>query len=262
MTRIVSIHSYRGGTGKSNLTANLAWLLARDGRRVGVLDTDLQSPGVHVVFGFDTRRLTYTLSDFLFNRCELSEAAYDLSHDLGLTLGRGKVFLLPSSMQVEAITRILSQGYDVSKLNQQLHSLGKELDLDVVMLDTHPGLNRETMLASAVSDLLIVLLRPDQQDFHGTAVLLEVSRRLGVPKTYLLANKVVSTLGPAKLREMVRDAFGEELVGALPLSDEMASLGSRGLFTQKFPDHPISAELRAVAARLAAEVEAAPERTQ
>lgn len=41
---IVSVHSYRGGTGKSNTTANLAALLAAEGRRVGVIDTDLQSP--------------------------------------------------------------------------------------------------------------------------------------------------------------------------------------------------------------------------
>ena len=48
---IVSVHSYRGGTGKSNTTANLAALLALNGRRVGVVDTDIQSPGIHILFG-------------------------------------------------------------------------------------------------------------------------------------------------------------------------------------------------------------------
>jgi len=38
MARIISIHSFRGGTGKSNTTANLAALLAAEGRRVGVVD--------------------------------------------------------------------------------------------------------------------------------------------------------------------------------------------------------------------------------
>jgi MinD-like ATPase involved in chromosome partitioning or flagellar assembly len=42
MPQIISIHSYRGGTGKSNITANLAALLAANGRRVGVVDTDIQ----------------------------------------------------------------------------------------------------------------------------------------------------------------------------------------------------------------------------
>ena len=47
----LAVHSYRGGTGKSNLAANLAWLGARRGMRVAVLDADVGSPGVHVPFG-------------------------------------------------------------------------------------------------------------------------------------------------------------------------------------------------------------------
>ncbi|MEM8603501.1 MAG: P-loop NTPase, partial [Cyanobacteria bacterium P01_H01_bin.121] len=49
MSKIVSIHSYRGGTGKSNSAANLATTIARYGHRVCVVDTDIQSPGIHVL---------------------------------------------------------------------------------------------------------------------------------------------------------------------------------------------------------------------
>ena len=45
MSKIISVHSFRGGTGKSHLTANLAAQLAVQGRRVAVVDTDLPSPG-------------------------------------------------------------------------------------------------------------------------------------------------------------------------------------------------------------------------
>ena len=55
MAKIISIHSFRGGTGKSNMTANLAALLAAEGGRVGVIDTDIQSPGIHVLFGLQRR---------------------------------------------------------------------------------------------------------------------------------------------------------------------------------------------------------------
>ena len=51
--KIVSIHSFRGGTGKSNTTANLASQVALAGKRVGIVDTDIQSPGIHVLFGLD-----------------------------------------------------------------------------------------------------------------------------------------------------------------------------------------------------------------
>jgi MinD-like ATPase involved in chromosome partitioning or flagellar assembly len=45
MSRIISVHSFRGGTGKSNAAASVATLLAAEGQRVGVVDTDIQSPG-------------------------------------------------------------------------------------------------------------------------------------------------------------------------------------------------------------------------
>ena len=44
MSKIIAVHSFRGGTGKSNTTANVTTLLAAEGRRVGVVHTDLQSP--------------------------------------------------------------------------------------------------------------------------------------------------------------------------------------------------------------------------
>ena len=51
MATIISVHSFRGGTGKSNTTANLAAVVAAAGQRVGVIDGDIQSPGIHVLFG-------------------------------------------------------------------------------------------------------------------------------------------------------------------------------------------------------------------
>src|SRR5688572_22233273 len=82
--RIVSIHSYRGGTGKSNISANLAY-------------------------------------------------------------------------------------------GDQLNKLIDELKLDLLPIDTHPGFDEETLLTIAISDTLLIVLRPDKQDYHGTAVLVEVA---------------------------------------------------------------------------------------
>ena len=44
MATTISIHSFHGGTGKSNTTVNLAAVLASRGLRVGVIDTDIQFP--------------------------------------------------------------------------------------------------------------------------------------------------------------------------------------------------------------------------
>ncbi len=63
MATIVSIHSFRGGTGKSNTTANLAAIYAQQGLRVGVIDTDIQSPGIHVLFGLAGDEVEASLND-------------------------------------------------------------------------------------------------------------------------------------------------------------------------------------------------------
>ena len=63
---MVSVHSFRGGTGKSNLSANIAAQLAKDVLRVGVIDADVQSPGTHVLFGLKGDDITSSLNDFLF----------------------------------------------------------------------------------------------------------------------------------------------------------------------------------------------------
>ena len=42
MNTIVTIHSFRRGVGKSSLIVNLAVLLAMQGRRVALVDTDFQ----------------------------------------------------------------------------------------------------------------------------------------------------------------------------------------------------------------------------
>jgi MinD-like ATPase involved in chromosome partitioning or flagellar assembly len=252
MGKILSIHSYRGGTGKSNLSANLAYQAVRRGKRVAVLDTDLQSPGVHMVLGLKAERMANTLSDYLFGKCELEEAAYNLSNDFDIGDAGGALYLLPSSMKVDAIVRIASEGYDVGKLNDHFAGLINDLNLDLLILDTHPGLNRETMMSTAASDGLLLIVRPDTQDFHGTAVLMEVASRLGVPRIYMMANKVPQSLDRDGVRQKMEKAFGIEVLGLLPLAEEFAVLGSRGLFTVEYPDHEASLELCRITDRLLA----------
>ena len=76
--KIVSIHSFRGGTGKSNTTANLAAQVALAGKRVGVVDTDIQSPGIHVLFGLDEDKMGKTMNDFLHGKATIREIGFSV----------------------------------------------------------------------------------------------------------------------------------------------------------------------------------------
>src|SRR5262245_40124766 len=172
MSQNVSIHSFRGGTGKSNIAANLAALLAVQGRRVGVIDADIQSPGIHALFALNVSEMVHSLNDYLWGTCDIKQTAYDVTPRLG-DEAPGCVVLIPSSLKAGEIARVLRDGYDVRLLNDGLHTLVDELALNVLIIDTHPGLNEETLLSIAISDVLVVVLRPDQQDYQGTGVTVE-----------------------------------------------------------------------------------------
>jgi len=251
MSKIVSVHSFRGGTGKSNTTANLAALIAASGRRVGVVDTDIASPGIHVLFGLEEQSMAQSLNDYLWGRCGIQETAHDVTENAGDGV-QGRVFLVPSSVKAGEIARVLRDGYDVGLLNDGFRELIQALDLDVLMIDTHPGLNEETLLSIAISDLLLIILRPDHQDYLGTGVTVEVARRLSVPQMMLVVNKVPAVFPQAEVKARVEGAYHAEVAAVLPHSDEMMALASTGVFACRYPDHPITLTLKQVADRLVA----------
>lgn len=249
MAKIVSVHSFRGGTGKSNTSANLAANMARSGRRVAVIDTDVQSPGVHVLFGFDADAPGRMLNDYLYGRCRIVDAAHDVTSAAAAAAG-GALWLVPSSMRASEIAKVLRQGYDVELLNEGFRDLIKGLDLDVLVIDTHPGINEETLLSITVSDTLVLLLRPDRQDYQGTAVTVDIARRLQVPELLLLVNKVPSSADFSDLAAELHTAYGVEVVGVLPLSEDLVANASGALFSITNPDGIWSQTIRAVADRL------------
>ncbi len=248
MSRIISIHSFRGGTGKSNITANLAAQFAIKGKRVGVIDTDIQSPGIHVLFGMDEEQIDKSLNDYLWGRCSIEEAAYDVSDKLGPGAKSGSIYLIPSSIRAGEIARVLREGYDVGLLNEGFRDLTRKLKLDYLFIDTHPGLNEETLLSVVISDLLIVILRPDQQDFQGTAVTVDVARKLDVPHLLLAVNMALSSYDFDDLRQQMETIYNSQVATILPLSEDVARLQSADIFSIRYPDHPFSKGIKEIVA--------------
>jgi MinD-like ATPase involved in chromosome partitioning or flagellar assembly len=252
--KIISTHSFRGGTGKSNTTANLAVLTARLGYRVGMIDTDIQSPGIHVLFRMDESAMKKSLNDYLWGKCRIEEAAYDVTErsigNFDDKASRPRLFLIPSSLKTGEIARILREGYDVALLNDGLQDLIKRLDLDYLFIDTHPGVNEETLLSIAVSEKLVLIVRPDQQDFQGTAVAVELARKLEVPDMFIIVNKVPSGTDVAALKTQVENLYKTDVAAVLPLSIEMARTASGDLFCNRYPTHPLTLDLQTVVQRI------------
>ncbi|GIV97449.1 MAG: CDP-3, 6-dideoxy-D-glycero-L-glycero-4-hexulose-4-reductase [Herpetosiphonaceae bacterium] len=247
MPQIISIHSFRRGTGKSTVTANLAALLALDGWRVGVIDTNIQAPSLHILFGLDDTELVYSLNDYLLGECMMIQAAYNVAPHLGIN---GTITLIPSSTHPKEVIRILRDGYDSDRLEAGIDELAVMFKLDVLLIDTCPGLTEETLRSIIISDLVLLVMRPDQQDYQGTGVTIEVARKLETSRLALLVNNLPPHFDPAQVRDQVQQVYNVEMAGVLHHSGEMLSLGSTDIFTLRYPNHPLTAELRRIANEL------------
>jgi MinD-like ATPase involved in chromosome partitioning or flagellar assembly len=134
--------------------------------------------------------------------------------------------------------------------NDGFQELIKALRLDYLLIDTHPGVNEETLLSIAVANTFVLILRPDSQDFQGTAVTLELARRLQVERIQVILNKIPPAMDRELLREQVQGAYRAPVIGMLPLSAEMAELASSATFVDKHPDHPFTRELARIATQV------------
>jgi septum site-determining protein MinD len=109
VTKIIAFHSFRRGSGTSNLLASCTMLLAMGGKRVGVIDTDFQSPTDHIFFGLSENKLEKTINDYLWEKIDCRDVVYDVTPpDIS-----GKIYLVPASLirctSCECYTKAMKQ---------------------------------------------------------------------------------------------------------------------------------------------------------
>ncbi|MDX2273210.1 MAG: MinD/ParA family protein [Cyanobacteriota bacterium] len=255
MTRIISLQSFRPGVGKSNLAANLGALMAAQGKRVGIVDTDRAMPGVHSLFGYDEWRLDATFNDFL-GKGALWDPQQPQEPEL-LKVGEGEVallsggvYLLPSGLKLKEIKPLLQQGHDAARLGTGFFQLSLQLGLDFLLLDTPAGLDEESLLAMTLADILIVIVGLDWEDLQKTAVALELAHKLEVPHLLLILNQIPSGVDRTHLRQEIETNYGMPPTAILPLCEEMLLLAGHDVFCLRYPDHPLTQTLASLASQI------------
>jgi MinD-like ATPase involved in chromosome partitioning or flagellar assembly len=195
--------------------------------------------------------MVHSLNDYLWGKCTIEEAAHDVTANVGGEI-KGQIFLIPSSIKAGEIARILREGYDVGLLNDGFRDVVEKLNLDYLLIDTHPGLNEETLLSIAISDALVIILRPDSQDYQGTIVTVDVAKKLEVPLMLMVVNKVPSTFDLDDVRTRVEQTYNATVGAVFPHSDEMMSLASSGIFSIRYPDNVVTKAMRSLVDQLKA----------
>ena len=243
MPKIVTFNAFLRGTGKSNLVANIAAFLAQRGQRVGVVDLDESAPTLHLIFGLPESDVSFTLGDFLAGRCSVQETAYPVTPQQ-LHGTNGGIFLAPLSIEPGWLPNALRRGLDTELLSSGLRDLVEVLALDTLLIDSNSGINELSLTLLAMSDVAAVIMRLDKHDYQGTAVIVELARKLEVPRLALIVNMTPASYDPVAVRAKAAETYGCEVAAVLPYSDLMAVRGGPGLFVLEHPGHSLTAALR------------------
>ncbi|MFD6228255.1 AAA family ATPase [Streptomyces sp. NPDC060232] len=238
MARTIVVHSHRGGTGKSSVLANLALLIAAGGRRVGVVDTDIQSPTLDLLFRLGPGP---SLADYLLGRCEIEAAAQPA--------GVPGLYVVPARTGTAALRELMAGGYDVGLLPEGFDRLAEHYALDVLLLDTHAGLNNESVTAMASADVLMILARADRIDLSGVEETIALAGRLACRRTLVLS-MAPTGIDRDAARRRSEEVYGAPVAGILPYAPEMASLHGERIFAEARPDHPLVGEFRTIISAL------------
>jgi MinD-like ATPase involved in chromosome partitioning or flagellar assembly len=271
----IAVHSFKGGTGKSTITANVAVMLAQMGKNVGVMDLDLAGPGLHVLLGIHNDDIKNTLNDLFLGNCVPMETVMDLSnkflaqpgtrsdydsHDgsYGLvssatiqdrTKPLGKLVFIPASFKAQDMIRVLTKGYEVRLFREAIRQISDGHSLDYLFIDTHPGIEESTLLAMGVCDLLLLVSRIDSQDLFGTGVILEVAKALNRPKI-LVTNMIPPGSDEEKLKERLRKVFDINPSTTIPFYTEILKTLSSEVFVYSRPEHEFRERLYSLTTRM------------
>ena len=240
MTKTIGIHSFRRGTGKTFFAINLSLLLAQEGWRVALVDTDFQSPDLHKLFGLTDEHLPHTLNDYLEGRCSAQEIVYDVTDRLEKPVN-GKVFIIPASSKLDDITQVLRKGYDVETLATGLREIGEACKPNLVVIDTSAGLTEENLQTLALVDSVAIVLLPDQQHYQGTAVLTDLAGQLNAPSVSLIVNQIPDVYNPAQVKHETENTYHTKVAAVLPFVDECSA--GDPFFVFKYPTHPLTLSL-------------------
>ncbi|MFQ5615981.1 MAG: MinD/ParA family protein [Anaerolineales bacterium] len=247
MSKTIGIHSFRRGTGTSVFAMNISALLALEGLRVGLIDTNFRTPGLHILAGMGEDEIEFTLNDYLWGRCGIENTVYEVTSRLDMDI-EGQLFLIPASTKTIEVARLFREGYAVETLDKAFRELQETLELSALLIDTPAGLSEETLRSIVLVDSLAIILRPDQQDYQGTAVTVDLTRRLNIPSTLLVVNQVPNFYDFDQVRRRVEETFDCQVAAVLPNVDELAF--GDGIFVLSYPNHPLTIDLLRIAVDL------------
>jgi MinD-like ATPase involved in chromosome partitioning or flagellar assembly len=241
--KIVAVHSYKGGTGKTLLSVNLAATFVKHGKKVCLLDLDFRAPSLATLL--KVTKNEYWLNDYLNGACEIDKVLVDLSDRIH---NGGKLFIGLANPATEAIRDMSAKDrkWEMRALGRLLalrNSLLNDKGFDYLILDTSPGLQYSSINAIVSSDFVIVATTSDRSDVDGTRRMLRELYDLFEKKTEIVLNKVLnasSSMTKETLQAKMKDLYQAPLLGVIPCFCDILKAEGNIIFVEEKPEHPFT----------------------
>ena len=212
--RAIVVTSGKGGVGKTTATANLGLGLAKEGRKVVMIDGDIGLRNLDLIMGLENR-IVYHLLDVVRGRCQVRQALIKDKRFPNLTL-------LPASQ--------VDQKEDINP--EQMRDLTAQLkeEFDFVMIDCPAGIEQGFRNAIAGADEAILITTPEVSPVRDAdRVIGLVQQSVGDPQ--LIINRMNTEM--VKKEQMlnqndVLEILAVPLLGIVPEDDEVVVAGNCG----------------------------------
>ena len=255
MNGVVSIHSSRGGTGKSLIAVNLAATYAKQGMNVFLMDLDFRAPSLNTVFGIS--KMEYSVNDFLNGQCRIEDVLIDLSEKYRT---KGRFFIGVADPSLEAVRDMVSKSrkWELEALKKLLN-LKSDLDnlkVNCTIYDTSPGILYSSINAVTSSDLSLIVLTLDKLDIEGTQRMIKDIYDAFEKKTLILVNKAFperTPLSPDENKRMLHQIESElkkPIICEIPCFCDVLAASRNMIFTLEKPEHAFAQSLEALAQEL------------
>ncbi|MBO6181280.1 septum site-determining protein MinD [bacterium] len=202
--RVIVITSGKGGVGKTTTNANIGTALARAGKKVVMVDTDLGLRNLDLLLGLENR-IVYTIVDVVEERCKLKQALVKDKKNPNLCLLAAAQTRDKSAVTEEQLKDICDQ------LKEQF---------DFVLVDCPAGIEQGFQNAVAGASEAIVVTTPEMsavRDADRIIGLLEAKEEI---KSYkLLINRYRPNMAASKdmmSKDDVVEILSAELIGIIP----------------------------------------------
>jgi len=253
MGKVIAVHSYKGGTGKTILSINLAAALVKHGKKVCLMDLDFRAPSLSTLLKVE--KADYWLNDYLNGICGIDKVLIDLTERIR---DGGKLFVGLANPTTEAIRDISAKDrkWEMRALGRLLslrNTLLNDKGFDYLVFDTSPGLQYSSINAIVSADLVIVASTLDKSDVEGTKRMLKELYDLFEKKTRIVTNKVLygeNIKSVKDVRSQMEELYGVPILGVIPCFCDVSRAKGTLIFVEDKPDHPFTKIMDEIATEL------------